>query len=171
METIDFYNRNSSSNRTPPCWPNKQNTTAACLAGERLALWSLLWSDYHMLKPKVGPGPSLLRKSPQAHCNHVSFWLPSGQDAQLLGFVTSQGPDSPDPTLSHLRNITPYRDTEPLHGSYGPWEYWSYQGQPLGEYAAFVSPASIRNPLLTCGCGCTLLSSQLPLDLPVSNSQ
>ena len=36
----------------------------------------------------VGPWPCLLSRNPQAHCNHVSFWLPSGQAAQLPGFVT-----------------------------------------------------------------------------------
>ena len=39
----------------------------------------------------VGPWFCLLSKSPQARCNHVSFWLPSGQDSELLGFVTIQG--------------------------------------------------------------------------------
>ena len=79
----------------------------------------------------VGPGPCLLSQSPQAHCKHVSLCFPSGQDAQLLGFVRIQGLASPDPTLFHSKNITSQRNTEPLHVSCCSGEGWLYQGQPL----------------------------------------
>ena len=53
----------------------------------------------------VEPGLCLLSKSSQAHWNHESFLLPSGQDTQLLVFVTIQGLSSRDPTSSQSKNI------------------------------------------------------------------